>query len=157
MCVCARVCACVCARVCVCVRTISAQKQRAEARMMFDVLSVGDGKRCVVIFLLKQQQQTFQHYKVSKVELDPSLHFHPSLTQLTSCPFFHTGQPQHLLITFSPASFPISLNYIGFSTWEVLFFIPVTPPRNCQREFYLPQSLPYSPERIHFLSWFLLN
>lgn len=39
-----------------CVRTISAQKQRAEAEMMFDVLSVGDGRKCVVIFLLKQQQ-----------------------------------------------------------------------------------------------------
>lgn len=74
-------------RALMCVRTISAQKQRAEAGMMFDVLSVGDGRKCAVIFLLKQQQQTFQHYKVSKVELDPSLHFHPSLTQLTSRPY----------------------------------------------------------------------
>lgn len=43
-------------RALMCVRTISAQKQRAEAEMMFDVLSVGDGRKCVVIFLLKQQQ-----------------------------------------------------------------------------------------------------
>lgn len=43
-------------RALMCVRTISAQKQRVEAGMMFDVLSVGDGRKCVVIFLLKQQQ-----------------------------------------------------------------------------------------------------
>lgn len=125
-----------------------------------DILPAGMEGNVLLCSCLKKKN--FSTLQSQQNRTGPLLHFHPSLAQLMSLPylafvFFYTGQPQAFFISpFPRHPVPISLNYIGFSTWEFLTLYDEKTP-STKGNSICPQSLPYSPERIHFLSCFLSN
>lgn len=103
--------------------------------------------------------EPFQHYKVSKIELGLSLHFQPSLTQLTPLPylafvFFTLARPNPYSFCLLPGTLS-QIDYIAFSTWEFLTLSDEKIPPSTEGNFICPKASHIPQEES--ISCFLSN